>query len=172
MSLEKELFKFITSISGKSMNLDDMKKEMDKAAGEFFGKGGAFDKGMEGVDGVFSDMTSMFKDLELGANAKEKAEAERANPLRLSFGFPGVPKDKVKLQVENRHIIVSAECKKEDAPIMIHGVSGCRGGSVTKKVKIGKDYNLEGIDAEYKDGLLILSIPLKESAKKQSVDIK
>ncbi len=84
----------------------------------------------------------------------------------LNLEMPGIPKDNVKIEVENNLLSVKGEKKVENKTedtnlVMNEIVYGefCRTFNLSKEIKV------DAIEAEFKDGLLIVTLPKVEEAK-------
>ena len=84
----------------------------------------------------------------------------------LNLEMPGIPKENVKIEVENNLLSVKGEKKVENKTedtnlVMNEIVYGefCRTFNLSKEIKV------DAIEAEFKDGLLIVTLPKVEEAK-------
>lgn len=87
--------------------------------------------------------------------------------------MPGIPKDNVKIEVENNLLSIKGEKKvenkSEDTNLVMNEIVY---GEFCRTFNLSKDIKVEGIEAEFKDGLLIVSLPKVEEAKPVVKEIK
>ena len=96
------------------------------------------------------------------------------NEYVFEFELPGFKKENVKVNVENNILTVSGETlkeKTEDNGKSYH-VSERRFGSFKRQFTLPEDSDLNGISANYNEGILELKVQKKEEEKKQSIDIE
>jgi HSP20 family protein len=91
----------------------------------------------------------------------------------INLEMPGIPKENVKIEVENNLLSVKGEKKVENKTedtnlVMNEIVYGefCRTFNLSKEIKV------DAIEAEFKDGLLIITLPKVEEAKPVVKEIK
>lgn len=91
----------------------------------------------------------------------------------INLEMPGIPKENVKIEVENNLLSVKGEKKVENKTedtnlVMNEIVYGefCRTFNLSKEIKV------DAIEAEFKDGLLIVTLPKVEEAKPVVKEIK
>jgi HSP20 family protein len=92
--------------------------------------------------------------------------------LVLKAELPGVKKEDIDLKVENNVLTIRGERKqevgaKEDA---YHRIERSY-GSFARSFTIPSTVNAEGVKAEYKDGVLSVTLPAREEAKPRQVQI-
>lgn len=90
----------------------------------------------------------------------------------VAFEIPGMPKDAVKIQVENGLLKVSGEKK---APEMQEGLTYHRSerlyGNFERTFKLGDRINVEKINAAFQDGILTITLPKAEKAMPREIKI-
>ncbi len=96
------------------------------------------------------------------------AEDEKAYYLNLVI--PGVEKEAIKVELNEGILSVSGEKKfnKEEKGKKYHTIESSY-GSFKRSFKLPEDANAEVIEAEYKDGILAVSIAKKEGKNLKSV---
>lgn len=92
---------------------------------------------------------------------------EKKNSYVIEMDLPGYKKDNIDLKLENGYLIVSAEISNEvedDDSNYIHQEKFY--GSSSRSFYVGDQITEEDIDAEFKNGVLSVSIPKKEEDEK------
>lgn len=91
----------------------------------------------------------------------------------INLEMPGIPKDNVKIEVENNLLSIKGEKKvenkTEDTNLVMNEIVY---GEFCRTFNLSKDIKVDGIEAEFKDGLLIVSLPKVEEAKPVVKEIK
>ena len=93
--------------------------------------------------------------------------------LVLTAELPGVKKEDIELKVENSTLTIRGERKrafeiKEDG---YHRVERSFGG-FARSFTLPTTVSAEGITADFKDGVLTVTLPAREEAKPRQVEIK
>lgn len=100
------------------------------------------------------------------------AEDEKGYYLNLTL--PGVNKEEVKIELNEGILSVSGEKKfqKEENGKKYHTIESSY-GAFKRSFKLPEDANAEAIEAEYKDGILNITVAKKEGkAVKSTIQIK
>jgi HSP20 family protein len=88
--------------------------------------------------------------------------------------LPGLNKDKIEVTLENNRLLKIAGTReyetKESSPGLIRQERGR--GSFERALELPAEGVSEGIKAEYKDGVLSITIPKKEPAKRETTRVK
>jgi len=91
----------------------------------------------------------------------------------INLEMPGVPKDNVKIEVENNLLSIKGEKKvenkTEETNLVMNEIVY---GEFCRTFNLSKDIKVDAIEAEFKDGLLIVSLPKAEEAKPVVKEIK
>ncbi|MDD5360795.1 MAG: Hsp20/alpha crystallin family protein [Ignavibacteria bacterium] len=91
----------------------------------------------------------------------------------INLEMPGVPKDNVKIEVENNILSIKgekkAQTKSEDSNLVMNEIVY---GEFCRNFNLSKDIKVDGIEAEFKDGLLLITLPKVEEAKPVVKEIK
>lgn len=82
----------------------------------------------------------------------------------------GIAKENIKIDVEGDEIKISAEYAKLDDSFSVFKKNRPE-GKVSQSFKISRDLDIEKIEAKFENGLLKLSIPVKEAALGRSIEI-
>ncbi len=85
--------------------------------------------------------------------------------------LPGVEKDDVNVTIDDGILTIKGEkhSKKEDKKA--HRVE-CSYGSFVRSFTLPQAVNADGVEAEYNNGVLSLSIPKTEDAKPRQIEVK
>jgi HSP20 family protein len=87
------------------------------------------------------------------------------------FDLPGIDADSLEVSAENNTLTVRAERRRRDPEDATYLVSERPSGSYSRQLVLGDGLNVEDIHAEYRDGVLSLSIPVAEQAKPRRIEI-
>jgi HSP20 family protein len=87
--------------------------------------------------------------------------------------LPKVDKDKITVRVDNGVLTLSGEreYKKEEKSTKVHRVERAYGKFV-RSFNLPDDADDAGVNAEYKDGVLIVRVPKAEDRKPKQIEIK
>ena len=90
----------------------------------------------------------------------------------LSFSLPGFEKDNITISVKNNTLTLSAEkaAVKEDEGVKYLAREIAR-GSYERNIELPENVNTDKIAAEYKSGILTLSIPKTKEALPKEIPI-
>lgn len=98
---------------------------------------------------------------------------EDKDQLRLKAEMPGMEKDAIKVLIEDGVLTISGERKaerKEDDPDYLW--SEISNGSFSRSFTLPDYVEADKIDADYKNGILILSLPKAEKSKPKEIEVK
>ncbi|MCB0728810.1 MAG: Hsp20/alpha crystallin family protein [Ignavibacteria bacterium] len=91
---------------------------------------------------------------------------EDRDNFNIKMELPGLTKDDIKLAVENNVLAVSGskkeETKSEDKNVIVNELFY---GEFSRNFNLSKDIKIDAIDAEFKDGILNITLPKVEEAK-------
>lgn len=91
---------------------------------------------------------------------------ETDNAFELSLAAPGLEKKDFKVEVDNNLLTISAERKQEkEEKDNDYTRKEFSYSSFMRSFELPSYVNAEAIDAQYKEGILILTLPKKEEAK-------
>ena len=102
--------------------------------------------------------------------------ADLGDHYEMRLEMPGIPKDNVDIQVTQNGVEIKAECdetKEEKGKNWLR--RECSGMSFYRAVELPEELKTDSIDAELKDGVLIVSLPKLEPKpvqKAKKVQIK
>jgi HSP20 family protein len=99
--------------------------------------------------------------------------SEDKDNFYLNIEMPGIPKDDVKISLENNTLTISgtkkAQNKSEDTNLVMNEIYY---GEFCRSFNISDEIRKDAIDAEFKDGLLTVTMPKVEEAKPMVKEIK
>jgi HSP20 family protein len=97
---------------------------------------------------------------------------ETEDALVYAFDLPGVPQDKIEVEVEDGTLTVSAERERSDevSPERYHRFER-RFGSFARTVGLPQGITEDAIKASYKDGVLEIQVPKPEQVKPKKIQI-
>jgi HSP20 family protein len=97
---------------------------------------------------------------------------ETDNELVYAFDLPGVPQDKISVEVEDGTLTVSAERERsEEVSQERYHRFERRFGSFTRTVGLPQGITEDAIKAAYKDGVLEIHVPKPEQVKPKKIEI-
>jgi HSP20 family protein len=84
----------------------------------------------------------------------------------INLEMPGVPKENVKIEVENRMLSIKgekkAQSKTEESNLIMNEIVF---GEFCRTFTLSNDIKIDSIGAEFKDGMLTVTLPKLEEAK-------
>ena len=95
----------------------------------------------------------------------------RGDAFHVHFDMPGVDADSIDVTVEKNVLNVKAErhwAREDGDEIVVHERPE---GAFSRQLFLGETLDPDGIQAEYDDGVLSLTIPVAEKAKPRQVKI-
>ena len=91
----------------------------------------------------------------------------------INLELPGIAKENVKIEVENNLLSIKGEkksmTKSEDTNLVMNEIVY---GEFCRSFNLSKDIKVDGIEADFKDGLLTITLPKVEEAKPVVKEIK
>ncbi len=90
----------------------------------------------------------------------------------IRFDLPGVHANDVEITVEDQVLTVTATRSFEDTSGADWLVRERPHGTHSRQIRLGRNLDGEGINARYDQGVLSLTIPMKEEAKPRKVEIE
>lgn len=97
---------------------------------------------------------------------------EKDGMYTLRFDLPGVDPDRIDLTVENGSITVTAERAFEDTDGANWLVRERPTGMHSRQIRVSEAFDTGSVNASYDEGVLTVTIPLREEAKPQKVRIE
>lgn len=127
------------------------------------------------VDNWFNDFfrTPAFEDVDSRAFTPRVDVAESDDKISLSFELPGMEKDQIKVMVKDGMLTVSGERRAEESTENKGYVRReIMSGSFERSFTLPKHVVADKIVADYKNGILEVSIPKAEEAKPKEISVK
>lgn len=97
---------------------------------------------------------------------------EKDGEYVLRFDLPGVDRDKVDVTVEDKVLTVRVERSMEDTVGATWIVRERPTGIHSRQVRLGDSLDASNIEADYADGILTITLPVKEEAMPQKIEIQ
>ena len=88
------------------------------------------------------------------------------------FDLPGIDADSLEVSAENQTLTVRAERTRRDPDNVTYLVSERPSGVYSRQLVLGDGLAVDAIQAEYRDGVLTLTIPVAEQAKPRKIEIR
>lgn len=87
------------------------------------------------------------------------------------FDLPGIDPESLDVSAENNTLTVRAERTRKDPEDARYLVSERPSGTYSRQLVLGDGLNVNDIKAEYRDGVLTLTIPVAEQAKPRKIEV-
>jgi HSP20 family protein len=98
---------------------------------------------------------------------------EDKNAIALEADLPGVKPEDVKISLENFKLTVSGERKFEHEENQNSWHRAERGyGSFTRSFSLPTSVNVDGVKAEFKNGVLRITLPKREEVKARQIQVE
>jgi HSP20 family protein len=97
--------------------------------------------------------------------------AETADAYRLEVAAPGLTKEAFKIHVEDEVLSISSEqpATETEGPKYVRREFGY--GIFKRTFRLPKRVNVEGIEARYENGILLVHVPKREETKPRTIQI-
>jgi HSP20 family protein len=89
----------------------------------------------------------------------------------LHFDLPGIDPESLDVTAENNTLTVHAERRGTAPEGAAYVVSERPPGRYSRQLVLGEGLDLEAINADYRDGVLTLTVPVAEQAKPRRIEI-
>lgn len=134
----------------------DFRREMDGLISRFFG-----DEGGSGAGEVSSWLRPT-------CNISETDDS-----WMVTVDLPGMKKDDIHVEIRQGELWISGERKElsEDNDKTYHRMES-RYGRFQRGIRLGEDLDTDQVDAEYRDGVLRISVPKTEASRTKHVQVK
>jgi len=90
----------------------------------------------------------------------------------VQFDLPGIDTSSIDLTVERNVLTVHAERRREEAEGLELLIGERPQGTFSRQLFLGDTLDTDRIEAEYRDGVLTLRLPITEKAKPRRVPIQ
>ena len=87
------------------------------------------------------------------------------------FDLPGIDVDSLDVSAENQTLTVRAERTRRDPEGSTYLISERPSGTYSRQLVLGDGLAVDDIRADYRDGVLTLTIPVAEQAKPRKIEI-
>ena len=98
---------------------------------------------------------------------------ERENEFVVQAEMPGITRDDIEVTLENGILTISGECRNEKEES--NGGRLIRQerqyGKYVRSLRLGKDVDEKKVKANYKDGILELTLPKSEEVKPKKINV-
>jgi HSP20 family protein len=88
------------------------------------------------------------------------------------FDLPGIDAESLEVSAENNLLTVRAERHRSDPDDASYLVSERPAGTYSRQLVLGDGLAVDDIRADYRDGVLTLTIPVAEQAKPRKIEIR
>ena len=96
---------------------------------------------------------------------------ETDNQILLYADMPGVDKNSIKVTLENNVLTIEGQVKREQPKDMTVVYSEYEVGDYYRSFTLGDAIDRSKIEANYKDGVLKLTLPKAEEAKARTIEV-
>jgi HSP20 family protein len=137
-------------------DLDSMQKRMNRMFNDFFS--GREEDRDELITGSWNPAVDV---------------AEHDDSFVIEAELPGMNKDDIKISVANNILTIHGEKKveKEDKKKNYHRTERAY-GSFTRTFNLPDNIKVDKVDAEFKNGVLLVTVPKSEEAKPKQIDVR
>lgn len=97
---------------------------------------------------------------------------EDASGITLFADLPGVPKDKLNLQMETDSLTIEGEVALDTPEQMESGLAELRVPRYRRVFTLSRELDTEKADAQFTNGVLKLRIPKAEHAQPRKIEVK
>ena len=88
------------------------------------------------------------------------------------FDLPGIDVESLEVSAENQTLTVRAERTRRDPEGVNYLISERPSGTYSRQLVLGDGLAVDDIRAEYRDGVLTLTIPVAEQAKPRKIEVR
>ena len=97
---------------------------------------------------------------------------ERENEFLIKGEIPGVNEDDIQINVEKSYLIIEAEKKETIGEKEKYALNELEYGLIKRIFRLPDNIDIDKINAEYKEGILYVTLPKKEEAKPKEIKVK
>jgi HSP20 family protein len=122
----------------------------------------------------FDDMLVPFARMGSSMRVPDTDVVERENEIRVVCELPGMRKDEVELSLENNVLTISGEKNEQrregDDKEMYH-LTERRWGRFSRSFVLPREVDQERIQANFENGVLTITVPKSEKARRRRIEI-
>jgi HSP20 family protein len=96
---------------------------------------------------------------------------EKDSNLTLMVSLPGMTEKDIELKIEGQVLTIKGERKSQEAAGFTYHQQESRYGTFSRSFSLPDSVNLEHIKADYKNGILAVSVPQKPEAKSRTIKV-
>lgn len=99
---------------------------------------------------------------------------ETDNEYQVTVDLPGIKKDDLDIIIQDGLLTINAETREESQEVVAGRLirQERRSGKYIRSLRLGADVNEDSVRAEYRDGILHLTIPKAEEVKPKKVQVQ
>jgi HSP20 family protein len=123
----------------------------------------------------FEDFITPFSRMGSSMRVPETDVIERENEIKVVCELPGMNSEEVELSLENNVLTISGEKheqQEEGREGDTYHLSERRWGKFSRSFVLPREVNAEQISAHFENGVLTVTIPKSEKARRRRIDIK
>ena len=98
--------------------------------------------------------------------------SETDDAYQVHVEVPGIPKDQIDVQIEDRELIISGQTPEQQANGSRQHRNSRRVGRFEYRTYLPGDIKADQVSAELNDGVLTVTVPKSEAARPRRVEIK
>ena len=98
--------------------------------------------------------------------------SETDDAYQVHVEVPGIPKDQIDVQIEDRELIISGQTPEQEENGSRQHRNSRRAGRFEYRTYLPGDIKADQVSAELNDGVLTVTVPKSEAARPRRVEIK
>ena len=98
--------------------------------------------------------------------------SESKERYEIQLDLPGVKPEQVQVELEDGKLKISGEKKRLEAEGLAYRYKERTTGSFSRAFKLPEDADLNGIRAQFDNGVLVLTVQKQEAAKPRKIEIQ
>lgn len=122
----------------------------------------------------FDDMVTPFGRMGSSMRVPDTDVVERENEIQVICELPGLGRDEVELSLENNVLTISGEKqeqREQGGESDTYHLSERRWGRFSRSFVLPREVDQERINAHFENGVLTISIPKSEKARRRKIEI-